>query len=142
MFKFVSAAESNAKCAVYKSLPLSLQIAFFACVTAAAAAPGLLGATHTIVQPAVLTKTAYVDHSASSAITHQSNVNLVRKVPVVPVVQTYHAAPVVHTPLVHAAPVVHTYAAAPVVHSVPVVHSAPLLKTVVSAPVAYTAIHK
>ncbi|XP_030239524.1 A-kinase anchor protein 14 [Drosophila navojoa] len=127
-------------------------IALFACVAVASAAPGLLAATHSIVQPAVLTKTAYVDTSASSAITHQSNVNLVRKVPVV---QTLHAAPVVHAaplvhsvPVVHAAPVVSTYAAAPVVHaapllhSVPVVHSAPLVKTVVSAPVAYTALHK
>ncbi|XP_062132725.1 larval/pupal cuticle protein H1C [Drosophila sulfurigaster albostrigata] len=128
-------------------------IAFFACIAVAAAAPGLLAETHAIVQPAaVLTKTAYVDTSASSAITHQSNVNLLRKVPVV---QTY-AAPVVHAapvvtpvvhaapvvaPVVHAAPVVSTYAAAPLVHSVPVVHSAPLVKTVVS-PVAYTAYHK
>lgn len=138
----------------------------------AAAAPGLLAETHTLVQPALVAKTAYVDTSASSAITHQSNVNLVRKVPVVhtyaaapvvhaaPVVSTYAAAPVVHSvPVVHSAPLVKTVvAAAPVVHSLPVVHAAPLVKTVVaaapvvhaaplvktvvSAPVAYTAYHK
>ncbi|XP_073840581.1 uncharacterized protein [Musca autumnalis] len=134
-------------------------VAFFALLAVAAAAPGLVTETHHVVQP-VVTKTAYVDHSASSAITHQSFTNLERKVPVVhtvaaaPVVKTV-ATPVVHTyaaaPVV-TAPVVHTYAAAPVVKAVgtpvvhtyaaaPVVHTAPLVKTVVSAPVAYTAFH-
>ncbi|XP_073840787.1 uncharacterized protein [Musca autumnalis] len=137
-------------------------VAFFALLAVAAAAPGLVTETHHVVQP-VVTKTAYVDHSASSAITHQSFTNLERKVPVVhtvaaapvvktvatPVVHTYAAAPVVKTV---ATPVVHTYAAAPVVKTVstpvvhtyaaaPVVHTAPLVKTVVSAPVAYTAFH-
>ncbi|XP_061400164.1 cuticle protein-like [Musca vetustissima] len=138
--------------------------AFFALLAVAAAAPGLITETHHVVQP-VVTKTAYVDNSASSAITHQSFTNLERKVPVVhtvaaaPVVKTV-ATPVVHTyaaaaaPLVKtvAAPVVHTYAAAPVLKTVatpvvhtyaaaPVVHTAPLVKTVVSAPVTYTAFH-
>ncbi|EDW73611.1 uncharacterized protein Dwil_GK16561 [Drosophila willistoni] len=136
-------------------------IAFFACLAVAAAAPGLIAQTHSIVQPA-----AYIDTSASSAITHQSNVNLVRKIPVaplvhaaplpvpaavvktvvpavaaVPVVKAVHAAPVLHS-----APIISTYAVAtPVVHSAyPVVHSVPLVKTVAAvAPVThYTAIHK
>ncbi|XP_061400175.1 cuticle protein LPCP-23-like [Musca vetustissima] len=138
-------------------------VAFFALLAVAAAAPGLITETHHVVQP-VVTKTAYVDNSASSAITHQSFTNLERKVPVVhtvaaaPVVKTV-STPVVHTyaaaaPLVKtvAAPVVHTYAAAPVLKTVatpvvhtyaaaPVVHTAPLVKTVVAAPVAYTAFH-
>ncbi|XP_005182643.1 cuticle protein LPCP-23-like [Musca domestica] len=138
-------------------------VALFALLAVAAAAPGLITETHHVVQP-VVTKTAYVDNSASSAITHQSFTNLERKVPVVhtvaaahlvktvaaaPVVHTYAAAPVLKTV---ATPVVHTYAAAPVVKTVaapvvhtyaaaPVVHAAPLVKTVVSAPVAYTAFH-
>ncbi|XP_026847457.1 cuticle protein 16.5 [Drosophila persimilis] len=111
-------------------------VAFFALLAVAAAAPGLIAETHSYVQPAVLTKTAYVDHSASSAITHQSNVNLVRKVPVAPVV-TYAAAPVVHQTVVPAAPLVKTIVpAAPVVHTV---HAAPLVKTVVpAAPLLHT----
>ncbi|BFF99724.1 uncharacterized protein DMAD_07553 [Drosophila madeirensis] len=121
-------------------------VAFFALLAVAAAAPGLIAQTHSFVQP------AYVDHSASSAITHQSNVNLVHKVPVSPVV-TYAAAPVVHSvhaaPLiktvvpavhtVHAAPVVHSVHAAPVVHTV---HAAPQYHPVVAAsPVVYSAFH-
>ncbi|SPP87056.1 uncharacterized protein LOC117588954 isoform X1 [Drosophila guanche] len=112
-------------------------VSFFALLAVAAAAPGLIAQTHSIVQP------AYVDHSASSAITHQSNVNLVRKVPVSPVV-TYAAAPVVHS--VHAAPLiktvvpaVHTVHAAPVVHTV---HAVPQYHPVVAAsPVVYSAFH-
>ncbi|XP_013117923.1 cuticle protein 19.8-like [Stomoxys calcitrans] len=117
-------------------------IAVLACVAVAAAAPGLVAETHTVVQPAVVAKTAYVDTSASSAITHQSFTNLERKVAVAPVVQTYAAAPVVKT--VAAAPVVHTYAAAPLVKTVaaaPVVHTyaaAPVVKTVAAAPVVHT----
>ncbi|XP_022233986.2 pupal cuticle protein G1A [Drosophila obscura] len=110
-------------------------VAFFALLAVAAAAPGLIAETHSFVQPALLTKTAYVDHSASSAITHQSNVNLVRKVPVAPVV-TYAAAPVVHQTVVPAAPLVKTIVQAPQVHTV---HAAPLIKTVVpAAPLVHT----
>ncbi|EDV39991.1 uncharacterized protein Dana_GF24182 [Drosophila ananassae] len=101
-------------------------VAFFACLAVAAAAPGLIAETHSIVQPAILTKTAYVDTSASSAITHQSNVNLVRKVPLA------YSAPVVHS-VVPAAPVVHSVIpAAPLVKTV--IPAAPLIKTVVAAP--------
>ncbi|KAH8339313.1 hypothetical protein KR074_011280, partial [Drosophila pseudoananassae] len=110
------------------------QVAFFACLAVAAAAPGLIAETHSIVQPAILTKTAYVDTSASSAITHQSNVNLVRKVPLA------YSAPVVHS-VIPAAPLVKTvFPAAPLVKTVVaapaplVVPAAPLVKTVVSAP--------
>lgn len=98
------------------------------------------------MQPTFLAKTAFVDHSASSAITHQSYTNLVRKVPVVhtyaapatvvkTVVPVVHAAPMsfvktVATPIVHSAPVVHSYAAAPIIHSLPVVHAAaPVVKS-------------
>ncbi|XP_061400169.1 cuticle protein LPCP-23-like [Musca vetustissima] len=137
-------------------------VAFFALLAVAAAAPGLITETHHVVQP-VVTKTAYVDNSASSAITHQSFTNLERKVPVVhtvaaapvvktvstPVVHTYAAplvktvsAPVVHTyaaaaPLVKtvAAPVVHTYAAAPVLKTV----ATPVVHTYAAAPVVHTA---
>ncbi|TMW47847.1 hypothetical protein DOY81_007081 [Sarcophaga bullata] len=143
-------------------------IAFFALLAVASAAPGFLTETHhTVIQPAVLTKTAVVDNSASSAITHQSFTNLEKKVPVVAakaVVHTYAAAPVIKTvsaPVVHtyaaapvvktvATPVVHTYAAAPVVHTYAVaapvvkktvVHSAPIVKTVVSSPVVYSSLH-
>ncbi|KAM7358197.1 uncharacterized protein ACRADG_003254 [Cochliomyia hominivorax] len=116
-------------------------VSFFALLAVASAAPGFLGETHhTLVQPAVLTKTAVVDTSASSAVTHQSFTNLEKKVPVV---ATYAAAPTV-VKTVAAAPVVHTYESAPVVKSVsyaaaPVVksvsYSAPVIKTVAAAPV-------
>ncbi|KAH8255923.1 hypothetical protein KR026_002710, partial [Drosophila bipectinata] len=110
------------------------QVAFFACLAVAAAAPGLIAETHSIVQPAILTKTAYVDTSASSAITHQSNVNLVRKVPLAysaPVVHSViPAAPLVKT-VIPAAPLVKTVVAAPAPLVVP---AAPLIKTVVAAP--------
>ncbi|KAH8380187.1 hypothetical protein KR009_009365, partial [Drosophila setifemur] len=138
-----------------------LQVAFFACLAVAAAAPGLIAETHSYVQPAVLAKTAYVDTSASSAITHQSNVNLVHKVPLA------YSAPVVHS-VVPAAPLVKTVVAAPLVKTVvaapaplvlSAVPSAPLVKTVYSAaplvktvypaaplvssvPVVYSAYHK
>lgn len=110
------------------------QVAFFACLAVAAAAPGLIAETHSIVQPAILTKTAYVDTSASSAITHQSNVNLVRKVPLAysaPVVHSViPAAPLVKT-IIPAAPLIKTVVAAPAPIVVP---AAPLVKTVVAAP--------
>ncbi|XP_065361043.1 uncharacterized protein LOC135954745 [Calliphora vicina] len=140
-------------------------IAVFALVAVASAAPGFITESHhSFVQPAVYTKTAVVDTSASSAITHQSFTNLEKKVPVVktaaaPVVKTVHtyeAAPVLKTlhtyesgpvlktvsyasaPVVKtiaAAPVVHTYASAPVVKTVS--YAAPVVKTV-ATPVVHT----
>ncbi|XP_037809336.1 cuticle protein-like [Lucilia sericata] len=123
-------------------------IAVFALAAVASAAPGFVSESHhSFVQPAVLTKTAVVDTSASSAITHQSFTNLEKKVPVVhsyaaaPVVKTvsYETAPVVKSvsysaPVVKTvAPVVHTYESAPVVKSVS--YSAPAIHTYESAPV-------
>ncbi|XP_065362236.1 cuticle protein 16.5-like [Calliphora vicina] len=112
-------------------------IAVFALVAVASAAPGFVAESHhSFVQPAIYTKTAVVDTSASSAITHQSFTNLEKKVPVV---HTYAAAPVVKT--------VHTYESAPVLKTVsydsaPVVktvsYSAPIIKTVAAAPVVHT----
>ncbi|KAH8295675.1 hypothetical protein KR018_002708, partial [Drosophila ironensis] len=124
-----------------------LQVAFFACLAVAAAAPGLIAEPLAVVQPAILTKTAYVDTSASAAITHQSNVNLVRKVPVA------YTAPVVHSVL-PAAPLIKTVVAAPAPLVVPaaplvktIIPAAPLVKTVipaahvVSAPVVYSQVY-
>ncbi|XP_065361041.1 pupal cuticle protein C1B-like [Calliphora vicina] len=109
-------------------------IALFALVAVASAAPGFVAESHhSFVQPAVLTKTAVIDTSASSAITHQSFTNLEKKVPVV---HTYAAAPVVKT--VHtyeSAPVLKTVAASPVVHTY---ETAPVVKTVAAAPVVHT----
>ncbi|KAM7355719.1 uncharacterized protein ACRADG_001690 [Cochliomyia hominivorax] len=119
-------------------------IALFALLAVASAAPGFLAETHhTVVQPAVVTKTAVVDTSASSAVTHQSFTNLEKKVPVVAtytaaaapaVVKTVAAAPVVHT--FETAPVVKTVAAAPVVHTYAA--AAPIVKTVAATPVVHT----
>ncbi|XP_023307704.2 cuticle protein LPCP-23-like [Lucilia cuprina] len=126
-------------------------IAVFALAAVASAAPGFVSESHhSFVQPAVLTKTAFVDNSASSAITHQSFTKLEKKVPVVhsyaaaPVVKTvsYESAPVVKSvsysaPVVKTvAPVVHTYESAPVVKSVS--YSAPVVKTIAAAPVVHT----
>ena len=43
-------------------------VALLAFVAVASAAPGFIAETHSIVQPAVLTKTAVVDTSASSPL--------------------------------------------------------------------------
>ncbi|XP_073841115.1 uncharacterized protein [Musca autumnalis] len=101
-------------------------VAFFACVTVALAAPGLVTEHHTVVQEPVLTKVGAVVHSVPSATSHQSFTRVHNKAVVAPVV-----TPVVKT-TVHAAPVV------PVVKTVePVV---PVVKTVVAAPVVKTVV--
>ncbi|XP_065361042.1 retinin-like [Calliphora vicina] len=106
--------------------------AFFACVSVALAAPGLLAEHHTIVQEPVLAKVGSVVHSAPSAVSHQSFTRVHNKAVVAPVV-----APVVKTTVHAVQPVVHTYESAPVVHAAPVVHSLPVVKTV-ETPVVHT----
>ncbi|XP_005182671.1 retinin-like [Musca domestica] len=145
-------------------------VTLFACISVALAAPGLVAEHHTIVQEPVLAKVGAVVHSVPSATSHQSFTRVhnkavvapvltpvvkttVHAAPVVPVVKTVAAAPIVKT-VVPAVPVVKTVApvvpvvghavshqshvqihsnaavVAPVVHSVPVVHAAPVAHVV------------
>ncbi|XP_061390222.1 calphotin-like [Musca vetustissima] len=111
-------------------------VAFFACISVALAAPGLLAEHHTVVQEPVLAKVGAVVHSVPSATSHQSFTRVHNKAVVAPVVTpvvktTVHAAPVVSVvktvePVV---PVVKTVAAAPIVKTV--VPAVPVVKTVV-----------
>ncbi|XP_059224890.1 cuticle protein LPCP-23-like [Stomoxys calcitrans] len=137
-------------------------VAFFACVSMALAAPGLVAEHHTVVQEPVLAKVGTVVHSAPSAVSHQSFTRVHNKAVIEPVVApvvktTVHAAPLVPVvktvepvvpvvktvepvvPVVktveHVVPVVKTVAAAPVVHTVA---AAPVVHTVAAAPVVQT----
>ncbi|XP_037809323.1 larval/pupal cuticle protein H1C-like [Lucilia sericata] len=131
-------------------------IAFFACISVALAAPGLLAEHHTIVQEPVLAKVGSVVHSAPSAVSHQSFTRVHNKAvvspvvapvvkttvhavePVVPVVKTVET-PVVHT--VHAAPVVKTVET-PVVHTVHAAPVVPVVKTVHTPVVSHAVAHQ
>ncbi|XP_019892003.1 calphotin-like [Musca domestica] len=110
-------------------------VTFFACISVALAAPGLVAEHHTVFQEPVLAKVGAVVHSVPSATSHQSFTRVHNKAVVAPVVTpvvktTVHAAPVLSVvktvePVV---PVVKTVAAAPIVKTV--VPAVPVVKTV------------
>ncbi|XP_061400162.1 calphotin-like [Musca vetustissima] len=109
-------------------------VAFFACVSVALAAPGLVTEHHTVVQEPVVAKVGTVVHSVPSATSHQSFTRVHNKAVVAPVV-----SPVVKTTVHAAVPVVKTVE--PVVSVVKTVEPVvPVVKTVAAAPIIKTVV--